>query len=295
MISTLIAQQSRKRELTSPEFEADNKKNKVDLDASDFLPISEESEFVKQTMATGFTDEVSGSAPHLVIPPSEMLKLSEIVIASFQGEISNLVDSVVKGVLTGLQDRIISLEHDNTSLRADNKALQARVTTLESQADQSEQYSRRNCIRISGYREELHEDTDRIVLDMATKIGSDIDIRDIDRSHRIGNPTHPKRTKPRDIIVKFSTYRARAKFYSDRVKLKINGFLGVFVNEDLTKRRSSYLYQARLLVKSDRLKGAWSTDGTILIKDNTGNVHRINSLNDLVPYGYQPLASAGID
>ena len=67
------------------------------------------------------------------------------------------------------------------------------------------------------------------------------------------------------------------------------------MNEDLTKRRSSYLYQARLMVKSDRLKGAWSTDGTILIKDNTGNVHRINSLNDLVPYGYQPLASAGID
>ena len=109
MRSTPIAQQSRKRELTSPEFEADNKKNKVDLDASNLLPISEESELVNQTIATGFTDEVSGSAPHLIIPPSQMLKLSEIVIASFQGEISKLVDSVVKGVLTGLQDRIISL------------------------------------------------------------------------------------------------------------------------------------------------------------------------------------------
>ena len=204
MNSTPIAQQSRKRELTSPEFEIDNKKNKIYLNASDLIPISEESELDSQTMAPGFTDETSGSAPHLFSPPSKMLKLSELVIASFQGEISNLADSVVKGVLKGLQDRIISLERDNTSLRADNKAILARVMTLESQADQPEQYSRRNCVRISGYRKELHEDTDHIVLDMATKIGSDIDIRDIDRSHRINNSIHPKRTKPRDIIVKFS-------------------------------------------------------------------------------------------
>ena len=142
MNSTPIAQQSRKRELTSPEFEAENKKNQIDLNASDLLPISEESELDSQTMAHGFTEETSGSATHLFSPPSKMLKVSEIVNASFQGEISNLVDSVVKGVLTGLQDRIISLEHGNTSLRADNKALQARFTTLESQADQPEQYSR---------------------------------------------------------------------------------------------------------------------------------------------------------
>ena len=194
MNSTPIAQQSRKRELTSPEFEIDNKKNKIYLNASDLIPISEESELDSQTMAPGFTDETSGSAPHLFSPPSKMLKLSELVIASFQGEISNLADSVVKGVLKGLQDRIIPLERDNTSLRADNKAILARVMTLESQADQPEQYSRRNCIRISGYRKELHEDTDHIVLDMATKIGSDIDIRDIDRSRRIDNSIHPKRT-----------------------------------------------------------------------------------------------------
>ena len=70
MNSTPIARQSRKRKLTSPEFEAENKKNKVDLDASDLLPTAEESELVSQTMATGFTDEVTGSAPHLIIPPS---------------------------------------------------------------------------------------------------------------------------------------------------------------------------------------------------------------------------------
>lgn len=73
--------------------------------------------------------------------------------------------------------------------------------------------------------------------------------------------------------------------------MKECGYLGVFVNKDLTKKRSSLLYQARTLVKSERLKGAWSSDGTVLIKDTEDNVHRVTSLTDLVPFGYVPAVS----
>lgn len=38
------------------------------------------------------------------------------------------------------------------------------------------------------------------------------------------------------------------------------------------------------------ISGAWSSDGTILIKDKSNDVHRVNSLNDLVPFGYSPPA-----
>ena len=154
--------------------------------------------------------------------------------------------------------------------------------------NQAEQYSRRNCLRISGFTEDDNIPTDDIVLKLAADTGSSVTLQDIDRSHRIGNPTSPKRKVPRDIIVKFSTYRARANFYKARTSLKDNGHEGVYVNEDLTKKRNGYLYEARKLFKRGELKGAWSSDGTILIKDNLDEVHRISSLNDLIPFGYRP-------
>ena len=310
-------QTSKKRELTSPEFDVDYKKNRpVSESGSEVsesvsselppLPESPQSPRSKSidsstsdnnqltTMASGHEQESSvfsegtASTPHLMIPPSEMLKLSEMLKDTFRSEIVHLVDSVVTGVLSGLQERIISLEKANRDLSKENISLTARVAALEAQVDQAEQYSRRNCLRISGIHEEKNENTDDIVLRIASDIGSSVQAQDIDRSHRIGNPNSPRRTRPREIIVKFSTYRARASFIKCRTALKNNNYLGVFVNEDLTKKRSSYLYQARLLVKSQRLNGAWSSDGTILIKDNNDRVHRINSLNDLIPFGYKP-------
>ena len=103
----------------------------------------------------------------------------------------------------------------------------------------------------------------------------------IDRSHRVGKP---KAGRPRDIIIKFATYRARQKFYTKRTSLKDRGHAGVFLNEDLTKTRINQLYKARMKVKSLCLKGAWSADGTILIKDNDDEVLRITSESDLSEY-----------
>ena len=82
--------------------------------------------------------------------------------------------------------------------------------------------------------------------------------------------------------------------------MKDRGHKGAFINEDITKLRSEYLYEARKLLKSSKLKGAWLSDGTILVKDNGDKAHRINSLNDLAGFGYvpplpKPGTSAGTD
>ena len=77
-------------------------------------------------------------------------------------------------------------------------------------------------------------------MSIANDIDSDIRIHDIDRSHRVGNPKR-KRATPREIIVKFSTYRARASFYKQRTLMKDRGHKGTFINEDITKLRSEYV------------------------------------------------------
>ena len=107
-----------------------------------------------------------------------------------------------------------------------------------------------NCLRISGVKEHPFESTDDIVLKMAADIESEVQLSDIDRSHRVGNPNTPT-SKPRDIIVKFATYRSR-----QRTRLKDAGHPGEFVSEDLTKFRSGILYEARKLSKVEFVKDA---------------------------------------
>ena len=66
-----------------------------------------------------------------------MLKLSELLKDTLHTEIVVLVDNIVKGVITGLQERITSLEKSNKDLHDTNVSLTARVAFLEAQADQA--------------------------------------------------------------------------------------------------------------------------------------------------------------
>ena len=173
---------------------------------------------------------------------------------TFQGEIVGLVNGIVEGVPDGLRAQISKVEKANTELEKENQFLRTKIETLEQKVDQAEQYSCRNCLRISGFNEEPLENTDNIVMQLAADIDSDVQLSEIDRSHRVGNPTKP-RLKPRDIIIKFAIYRSRQNFYRQRTLLKERGHQGVAVNEDLTKVRSSLLYEARNLAKVNLVQG----------------------------------------
>ena len=92
---------SKKRELSSPEYSVDSKKNKAasfesDLDISD---LSDTSALPPPfEMSTGIE-----ATPHIVIPPTEMEKLSLMLRDTFKGEIETLVQGIVTGVLKGLE------------------------------------------------------------------------------------------------------------------------------------------------------------------------------------------------
>lgn len=293
---------SKKRELPSPDFPSDLKKNRVlDLSVS-----SSESELNRTAADMSTTmDDVEGAEGtqdavgdeqlkvqsgaeklHISLEDTHMKAIAAYLKESFrldmkesiQEELPEMVNTIVKGVISGLNEKISQLELDNQNLKTENQQLKSRVKTLEVSVDVAEQYSRRNSLRMSGVPETATEDTDTIVLDAARDIDSEISLSDIDRSHRVGKP---KVGRPRDIIIKFATYRARQKLYKQRTLLKDRGYMGVFLNEDLTKLRMDLLYKARVRVKSKFLKGAWSSDGTILVKDNADVVHRISCEADL--------------
>ncbi len=123
-------------------------------------------------------------------------------------------------------------------------------------------------MRISGIPDASDETTDHTIMKLFDAIDSGIVLLDVDRSHRIGRPRSDN--KPRDIIVKFATNRARQKAQHNRAKLRKSGYNHVYINEDLTKSRSGLLFEARKLVKLNKLTGACASDGTILYKNHQG-------------------------
>ena len=60
-------------------------------------------------------------------------------------------------------------------------------------------------------------------------------------------------------------------------KLLIN----IGLNEDLTKVRSKLLYEARKCVKANKLLGAWSSDGRILVKNKKETINVVTCEEDI--------------
>ena len=167
-------------------------------------------------------------------------------------------------------------------------ALEARIDILESKSDDQEQYSRRNSLRMTGIPEENNEILQPKVLDILnSKLSLDAPIEPahIDRMHRVGKP---KESSPRAILIKFTGYGPRSAVYKNRRNLKFartatpeNGNPAIYINEDLTRFRSNLLYQARRLKTSKKIKGCWSSDGTILIQNNAGKIFPISTVTEL--------------
>lgn len=285
----VTATSSKKRELQSPEELSELKKNRVtsnsesasEADISDLSIMSNTAE--KEELETA-------SQSVIRLDNTNMETIAELLKTSFQPQLTEMVGSIINGVLEGLQSTVITLQNEIKELRMENNELKSKVLALETKADAAEQYSRRNCLRVAGVPEPTSgqtENTDEYVLKLTHDLGVDVDLNDIERSHRIGRPRALGR--PRDIIVKFVSYRVRRKVYGVRTQTKAKGLMGVYINEDLTRQRSQLLRKARKMVKNKNLLSSWSSDGTILVRDLHDVVHRIQSENDLAQFGPVPV------
>ncbi|XP_060570971.1 uncharacterized protein LOC132729266 [Ruditapes philippinarum] len=268
--NTPKASNSNKRDLSSPEDLFAPKKNKYNFKSPDYSQLEN-------------VLEMSSPEAPLALDEEAVKSIASALKESIQAEVCSAlnatVESIVKGVVDGLQLQINTLQKENEDLKSTNLALTTRIDVLELRADAAEQYSRRDNLRITGVSENKDENTDQIILDLSSSIDADLSLDEIAVSHRLGKPRSSG--KPRDIIVKFASRRSRNKILKKRALLKTKGHPKTFVNEDLTKTRSELLYEARQLVKNKVILGAWTTDGTIIVKSNTESIHRIVSKRDL--------------
>lgn len=253
----------KKRGAVSPLDQADTKKSRILSDGDETVPVIQMSE-------------------------EQIIQIGNILKVSFDQQISDMVSNIVSGVLQGLENKVANLEQENAQLREQVTSLTNKVTVLENKVEslasdneKSGQYSRRNCLRVTGLKEGDGEAVDQVVMDMIKAIGADVSLDDIDRTHRLGKTRNStSSTRSRDVIVKFVSYRSRQKVYKLRTKLKDVGYRNVFINEELTKQRSELFSQARKWYKSKLVHGTWTYDGVIFVKDNAQFVHRLSSVAD---------------
>ena len=178
----------------------------------------------------------------------------------------------------------LGIDNNNKSCQIDSLNSQLKVksnviTELQSNIRHLEQYSRRNSIRIFGVKETAKENTDEIAIDVAKKIGIDLHVNDIDRSHRTGK--HPEdKSKSRGIIVKLCSYRIRQRLITNRRKLKNSG---IAIHEDLTVANFELL---RVTQTHKKVIAAWTLDGRIIaLLPTTGEKpmkHLITCKDDLL-------------
>ena len=97
--------------------------------------------------------------------------------------------------------------------------LQLKNLDLEIRCPELEQYTRKNTLKIEGAEEPTDEEPFQTVLDLCSdlKLDPPIQIEDIDNCHRVGREQSDGR--PRGIIIKLSSYRARKRLYDARSTL----------------------------------------------------------------------------
>ena len=198
--------------------------------------------------------------------------------------LERVVSEAVKVKLEVLENKVITVQQTNRTLQNKVNEMQTKLDSIEEHLDDLQQYGRRNCLRLhTNISEDRGEDTDQIVLNAVTKLGIQVKLQDISRSHRVGRKSN---NKPTPIIFRLISYRTRREIYQNRKKL----VAGQFIAEDLTARRSHLLFLCRQLRRSGVLQWVWTSDGRILVKEPGVNAQtlEINRAGDLARFGAAP-------
>ncbi len=136
------------------------------------------------------------------------------------------------------------------------------INIIQEKTDELEQINKMSNIRIASLKEEEGEDVQSKVINLAEKMKIRLRPTDIREVRRMG-PVNENKT--RDILVKFTSRRTRDDLYQHR-KMLTHETEPIYVNEDLTQRRSQLFYEGRKLRNQGRIFGVWSQQGNILIK-----------------------------
>jgi chromosome segregation ATPase len=173
-------------------------------------------------------------------------------IATLTAEISQLQrrlqqkDDHIKELTT----RIEQLEAGGGG--GDNNALLERISDLEYEHDELEQYGRRMNIRLDNVPEQENEtpaSVERKALEMLAEAGEIIKSSDVVRMHRLGQ-LRPDRDQPQrkqgQVIIRLNNWAARESAHLVRNAARTKGYP---IRQDLTKNRRDMIAEANAQIR----------------------------------------------
>ena len=148
------------------------------------------------------------------------------------------------------------------------------LETAINQIDDLEQYIRKHNLEIHGIPEQTGEILAEQVITLRKEFNVTIPGDDINICHRLSTGRN-RRSKPRPIIVRFKSYRAKKELYMELAKISR-------INEILTRMRRELFAKVWRRKKSEKWHSAWTIDGKIFMKTSlTDQPVRIYSQEDL--------------
>ena len=154
-----------------------------------------------------------------------------------------------------------------------NDLLLKRIKDLEVRISESEQYSRRECLEITGIPESADDGhLETKVLELFEDLSVNIDERNVEACHKVGQNGR--------VIIKLSKRKDVHAILANKKKLKeldteSKGFeKKVYINESLCKTYRSYWYKCKLLHKKGHIFSFWTSNGHVKLRvADEGKVH----------------------
>ena len=171
------------------------------------------------------------------------------------------------------------------AVRAEVDYLKTKIDTLENsliaasiRSDDIDQYSRRDNLKIAGLIVEKNVTYADAIIEFGSQLGVHIVHTDISIAHKL-----PTKSKLSSTLVRFNRRSVRNDLYLARKKIKDTLNYKIYINEDLTHRRSNLLHS---LKRDELTKSAWSYNGFICctLKDNDDVILTIKSPYDLIKH-----------
>ena len=209
---------------------------------------------------------------------SAILGLRETILQPILDNNQKLQDSINKQNIRIEQQRNIIIEQGKelsvnkdiiTELEAENRLLSAEIDDLKIGLNDLEQYGRRNSLRFHNLDMDLSLKEGEMIHSLVGFINNTIltneekiSDNDIERCHPIGKKVG---TRKPQIIVKFTSYKTRAKVFANKTKLKGHPNK-TFLTEDLTSKNHTVIKSLLELRKAKRINSFWTSNGKILAK-----------------------------
>ena len=273
--------------VSSAEIEPDRTQQDLPL-----VNISDLKDHVKLSVLEAFNDDsfldkIKSVIASLLTPYKEALSTANAEIGQLKTQMSEKVNTI--------------------------RALTKDIEDLKIKCDDIEQQGRKGSVRMFGVPESTPGTTDDKVLTILNenvKVSPKLTLDDIEVTHRVGRPPPVSSTsegteehvaeapgenninkRPRAILIKFANRRIKTLVMDAKKNLKTNPYTDqngkeykVFIQDDLTSRRANLAFLARQAKRSHRISDTWVSFSKVLVKDNHGRIHTINTLQDLSEY-----------